>query len=497
METTAPDPECTEGRDEPCRRTIVLERGTHFHLVGIGGSGMSGIAEVLVNLGYQVSGSDLARSPITDRLQALGVRFDEGHDAGYVHDADAVVVSTAVPSDNPEREAAALAGIPVITRGVMLAELAGLKRGVAVVGSHGKTTTTAMIALVLEAAGLDPTAIIGGRLSAFGSNARLGQGPFMVVEADESDGSFLRLSPEIAVLTNIDEEHLDAYDGMEDLENSFVSFAERVSADGCVVACLDDQRLRRLLPRVHGQVVTYGIENRSAHCLARDVTLGPLGSRCRVQIAVGRSRTEVDLQLGVPGRHNLQNALAALSVGVRLDLAPEATAEALALFRGADRRFQVHGEVAGVVVVDDYAHHPTEIQAALDTARLRAPARLRVVFQPHRYSRTIRLLERFGEALAAADEVILTEVYAASEPPIPGATSVAVAEAIKRVSSVPVRLVDSLDQIPALVAADSRSGDLVITLGAGSIGTVAPRIIEALRRDARAGDDRWSEGAAR
>ncbi len=471
----------------------MLERGTHIHLVGIGGIGMSGIAEVLMNLGYHVSGSDLTRSPTTDRLQALGVRFNQGHDAGYVNDADLVVVSTAVPSNNPERGAAAHAGIPVITRGVMLAELAGLKRGVAVVGSHGKTTTTAMIALVLERAGLDPTAIIGGRLSAFGSNARVGQGPFMVVEADESDGSFLRLSPEIAVWTNLDEEHLDAYEGMEDLENAFVSFAERVSADGCVVACLDDQRLRRLLSRVHGQVLTYGIEDRSAQCLARDVTLGPSGSRCRVQIVAGPTPTEVDLQLAVPGRHNLQNALAALSVGVQLALPAKATAETLARFRGADRRFQVHGEVGGVVVVDDYAHHPTEIQAALDTARLRTPARLRVVFQPHRYSRTIRLLDRFGEALAAADEVILTEVYAASEPPIPGATGGAVARAVKRVSSIPVRQVTSLDEIPELVAADSRSGDLVITLGAGSIGTVAPKIVEALRRR---GDNRQNAGTS-
>ena len=463
----------------------MLEPGKHIHFVGIGGIGMSGIAELLFNLGYEVSGSDLRRSSLTDRLQNLGVAFHEGHHARHVDDADLVVVSTAIPPDNSERTAATQAGIPVMARGDMLAELASLKRGLAVVGSHGKTTTTAMIALVLDTAGLDPTAIIGGRVSAFGSNVRLGQGPFIVVEADESDRSFLRLSPEIAVLTNIDEEHVDAYEGMEDLEESFVEFAQRVSRNGCVVACLDDPRLKGLLPRIHGRVLTYGVDDRSAQLSGSELELGPSDSRCRVQIAIGDSTTEVELQLAVPGRHNVQNALAALSVGTQLGLSPDVAAAGLARFTGADRRFQVHGDVDGVVVIDDYGHHPTEISAVVSTARLRSPTRLRVVFQPHRYSRTIRLLERFGEALAAADEVILTDVYPASEAPIPGASAEAVAEAVRHVSSVPVRVVTSLDDIPAVVVADAQPGDVVVTLGAGSIGSVAPRIVEGLQRRAR------------
>ena len=445
---------------------------------------MSGIAELLLTLGYGVSGSDLRRSSLTDRLQSLGVWFHEGHHARYVEDADLVVVSTAVPPDNPERAAATRAGIPVMLRGDMLAELASLRRGLAVVGSHGKTTTTAMIALMLATAGLDPTAIIGGRVSAFGSNARLGQGPFMVVEADESDRSFLRLSPEIAVLTNIDDEHVDAYDGIKDLEDSFVEFAQRVSRNGCVVACLDDPRLRRLLRRVDGRVLTYSVDDRSAQLYGRKVVLGASDSHCSVQIAVGSSTTEVELHLSIPGHHNLQNALAALSVGAQLGLPLAVAAAGLSRFTGADRRFQFHEEVEGVVVIDDYGHHPTEISAVVDTVRLRSPARLRVVFQPHRYSRTIRLLERFGQALAGADDVILTDVYPASERPIPGATAEAIAEVVRRLSSVPVRVVPSLDDIPDVVVADARPGDVVVTLGAGSIGTVAPRIVDRLHRRA-------------
>lgn len=447
---------------------------------------MSGIAEVMVSLGYEVSGSDLERSPATDRLQRLGVRFGEGHDARRVRGADLLVVSSAVPGGNPERVAAERAGIPVMRRGDMLAELTGAKRGVAVAGSHGKTTTTAMIVVALVAAGLDPTAIIGGTVNAFGGNVRLGGGPLMVVEADESDRSFLKLSPEVAVLTNLDEEHLETYGGIDQLEESFVAFAARVPSGGCVVACLDDPRLRRLLPRLRAPVVTFGVDDPAAQVFARDTVLGPDGSRSRVRIA-GGAGMEVELALSVPGRHNVRNALAAIAVGMRLGVSPETFAGALARFRGAERRLQVLGEVGGVVVVDDYGHHPTEIEAVLDTVRLRSPARVRVVFQPHRYSRTIRMLDRFGAALAAADEVMLTEVYAASEPAIPGATAEAVAEAVRRVSSTPVRIVRSLDDVPAVVAAGAKPGDVVVTLGAGSIKTAPPRIVEALRR--RFGND--------
>ena len=460
----------------------VLTRAKHVHLVGIGGIGMSGIAELLVNMGYRVTGSDLSLSPITSRLESLGVKCAEGHDARHLAGAELVVVSTAVPLDNPERVAAGDLGIPLVSRGAMLAELSRLKRTVAVVGSHGKTTTAAMVAVVLEAAGLDPTAVIGGRLSTFGSNARLGRGEFMVVEGDESDQSFLRLAPEIAVLTNIDDEHLDAYDGMADLEAAFLEFAQRTAQRGCVVACTDDPRLRRVVSQVEGRVVTYAIDDVAAQVRGTDIQLEPTRSRFRALVSGEHRDPEmVDVSVASPGRHNVENALAAVAVGTELRIPRDRLELALAGFAGADRRFQVWGEVNGVVVIDDYAHHPTEIAAVLATARLRAPTRLRVVFQPHRYSRTLRLLDRFGEALAAADELILTEVYAASETPIPGATAEAVAEAVARFGRVPVRRVTTLDEVAEVVTRDAQPGDVVVTLGAGSIGTVPSRIIDALR----------------
>ena len=440
---------------------------------------MSGIAELLVNMGHDVSGSDLTSSVITRRLESLGARFNVGHDARNVGDADLVVVSAAVPAENPEWVAAGERGIPVVPRGAMLAELARLKRTIAVAGSHGKTTTTAMVALVLDTAGLDPTAVIGGRVSAFGSNARLGAGALMVVEADESDRSFLRLSPEIAVLTNIDDEHLEAYDGMADLEASFLEFSRRAADDGCVVACTDDPRVRRLVRQVPGRVVACAIDDESADVRASSVELEPTGSRFSVALPTGQS---LDVELTEPGRHNVQNALATIGVAVALVVPTDAVVLALRGFTGADRRFQIHGEVDGVLVIDDYAHHPTEIAAAIDTARLRAPRRLRVVFQPHRYSRTLRLLDRFAEVLGRADELILTEVYAASEAPIRGASAEAVADAVTQTSTVTIRRVSSLDEVVDVVVCDARPGDLVLTLGAGSIGTVPSRIMDALRR---------------
>ena len=442
---------------------------------------MSGLAEVLAGLGHVVSGSDLRMSRVTDRLRRMGIRCSAGHDARYVAGADLVVVSAAVPPDNPERAAALRSGIPVLGRGAMLAELAASKRAVAVAGSHGKTTTTAMVAVVLEAAGLDPTAIVGGTVNAFGGNARLGHGQYMVVEADESDRSFLRLSPEVAVLTNLDEEHLDAYGDIEQLERAFADFAARVPPGGCVVACLDDERLRRLLPGIPARVVTYGLDDPSADLFAAETACGASGSRARVQVRAG-VEAQVELDLGVPGRHNVRNALAAMAVATRLGVAPAATAAALARFRGAERRLQVCGEVGGVVVIDDYAHHPTEIEAVLETVRLRAPNRVRVVFQPHRYSRTLGLVDRFGRALAAADEVVLTPVYPAGESPLPGATAEAVAEAVRRRGSLPVTVIAALDDVPGHVAAASRAGDVVLTLGAGSIAAVPQRILDALRR---------------
>ena len=445
---------------------------------------MSGIAELLVNMGHEVSGSDLASSAVARRLESLGARVSVGHDARNLGHADLVVVSTAIPAENPERTAAVAQGIPVVSRGAMLAELAGLKRTIAVVGSHGKTTTTAMVALVLDTAGLDPTAVIGGRVSAFGSNARIGDGALMVVEADESDRSFLRLSPEIAVLTNIDDEHLEAYEGMADLEASFLEFSQRTAGDGCVVACTDDPRVRRMIRRVPGRVLTCAIDDESADVRASAVELGPTGSRFNVACPSGES---LEVELNEPGRHNVLNALAAIGVAVALEVSMEAVVVALRGFAGADRRFQVCGEVDGVLVIDDYAHHPTEIAAVIDTATLRGPGRLRVVFQPHRYSRTLRLLRQFAEVLGRADELILTEVYAASEAPIDGASAEALADAVMQTSPLPVRRVSSLDEVVDVVVRDARPGDIVLTLGAGSIGTVAARIVDALGHRDREG----------
>ncbi len=459
----------------------VREGARRVHMVGIGGVGMSGIAELLVNLGYDVSGSDLTESSALDRLRAAGAHVTVGHDAGYVGRPDMVVVSSAVPADNPELAEAARRAIPVVSRGAMLAEVAGLRRAIAVIGSHGKTTTTSMVAVILVACGVDPTAIIGGRVGAFGSNARLGRGPFIVVEADESDRSFLHLSPEIAVLTNIDDEHLEAYAGMDDLEQAFAVFASRVPPHGCLVACADDERLRRLTRAATSPVMTYGIDEPTASVRAYDVTLGATGSRCCVSVNTDTARADIELDLRIPGRHNVLNALAAVAVGTQIGADTSVMRDALARFAGVDRRFEVHGEVDGIRVIDDYGHHPTEITAVLETARLGNPRRVVLVFQPHRYTRTRRLLNRFGPALALADTLILTDVYAAGEAPVPGATAAAIAASVAATSPIPIRRVASLDEAVETVVSIARRGDVIVTLGAGSVGQIASRIIELLK----------------
>ena len=466
----------------------MLGRTRHIHFVGIGGIGMSGIAELLANLGYAVSGSDAKASTTTDRLERLGVTVFIGHDPSHVGEADVVVASSAIRSSNPEIVEARRRHVPVIPRAEMLAELMRLRSGIAIAGAHGKTSTTSMVALVLERSGLDPTAVIGGRLSAFGSNARLGSGEWMVAEADESDGSFLKLSPVIAVVTNVDREHLDHYGTFERLCDAFVEFANRVPFYGAVIACLDDAELRALLPRMTRRVVTYGLDADGADLTGRDVALEAFGARCGVDRRTTEGGREAlgDLHLRVPGRHNLQNALAAVAVGEAVGLEFARVAAALSEFHGAERRFQLLGEEDGVMVVDDYGHHPAEIAAALAAARAGLERRLLVVFQPHRYSRTAQLLDEFGRVLAGADEVVLADIYAAGEDPVPGVTVEAVAEAIGRHAPVPVHVARPLDAIPALVAKLSRPGDMVLTLGAGSIGTVGERILQVLR-SARAG----------
>lgn len=457
---------------------MMLGRSRRVHFVGVGGIGMSGIAELLVNLGHAVSGSDAKRSELTDRLANMGARIEVGHDVRHVGDADIVVVSSAIRPDNPEVMEARRRGVPVIPRAEMLAELMRLRYGIAVAGAHGKTTTTSMIALVLERAGLDPTAVIGGRLSAFGSNARLGHGAHMVAEADESDGSFLKLSPTIAVITNIDYEHLETYGSFEKLQDAFLDFANKVPFYGMVVACADDPPLRSLLPRMTRPVVTYGLDAKDSVLTAGDVQLAPFAAT-----AVVRRRGDLlgPLRLHVPGRHNIANALAAIGVALELDVRFDRIAGALEEFRGADRRFQTLGEERGILVIDDYGHHPTEMAAVIAAAR-GLGRRIVVAFQPHRYTRTQRLLDRFGPALEGADEIVLTDIYAAGEDPIPGVTVESLADAIRRATKAPLHLVKPIDDVAPAVAARARRGDVVITLGAGSIGTVGARVLEELRR---------------
>ena len=491
----------------------MLGKTRHVHFVGVGGIGMSGIAELLANLGYVVSGSDEKRSATTDRLSTLGIRVAVGHDAAHVGDADVVVISSAVRPTNPEVAEAARRQIPVIPRAEMLAELMRLKYAIAVAGAHGKTTTTSMIALALERAGLDPTAVIGGRLSAFGSNARLGTGELMVAEADESDRSFLKLFPTIAVITNIDHEHLENYGGFDDLQQAFVDFANKVPFYGAVVACLDDANLAAVVPRMTRRVTTYGLESPDADVTATDVVLGPLSVTATVQrrsrsakasryehpdsrYEQPSSRTSGDasrgsdretlgtLSLAVPGRHNLQNALAAVAVGLELGLTFERIAAGMKDFRGAERRFDVRGEPDGILVVDDYGHHPTEIAAVLAAART-FNRRIVVAFQPHRFTRTASLMDAFGPALSGADHVVLTDIYSAGEDPIPGITLETLAAAVRKSVSAPLDVAPRLDDVVAAVVRAAKPGDVVITLGAGSIGSLPERIIAAIEDRAR------------
>ena len=443
---------------------------------------MSGIAELLANLGYEVSGSDAKPSELTERLARLGVRIARGHDAGQVGSADVVVVSSAIRAGNPEVDEARRRGIPVIPRAEMLAELMRLRYGIAIAGAHGKTTTTSMVALVLERAGLDPTAVIGGRLSAFGSNARLGRGDYMVVEADESDRSFLKLSPAIGVMTNIDREHMESYGSWDALQQAFADFANKVPFYGAAVACVDDRAVRELLPRITRRVITYGFEGHGASVEGRDMTLKAFGSECRVRLGTSSGApTEAGLlRLSVPGRHNLLNALGAVAVGLEVGVPFGRIAAALEEFRGAERRFELRGEERGVMVVDDYGHHPTEIAAVIAAARAGLDRRVVVVFQPHRYTRTRDLLDEFGPALGGADEIVLTDIYAAGEPPLAGVTIEALDDVVRRTGR-PVTLVKALDDVPAAVASIAKPNDLVITLGAGSIGSLPDRILDALR----------------
>ena len=453
----------------------------HVHFVGLGGSGMSGIAEVLLNQGYRVSGSDLKLSPVTERLTGLGAVVREGHAAGNVGDAHVVVTSTAVRADNPEVLEARRRGIPVIPRAEMLAELMRLKYGVAVAGSHGKTTTTSMVALVLDRGGFDPTVVVGGRLNVLGSGARLGRGDFMVVEADESDRSFLKLDPTVAVVTNIDREHLDTYRDLADVQEAFVGFVNKVPFYGAAVVCLDDGPVQDVLPRIERRVITYG-QSPQAQLQARDVRLLPEGSSYQV-VRGGEALGSIELR--VPGLHNVLNSLAAVAVGLDIEVPFETVREALLQFTGVDRRFQVRGEQGGVLVIDDYGHHPSEIRATLEALRGRAGERRTVVlFQPHRYTRTQHLWDDFCRAFHQADVLLLCDIYPASEEPVEGVTAEALAQAIAERGHRHAAWAGDLAAATERLCAQARPGDVVLTLGAGSVWHAGD---ELLRRRAAAG----------
>jgi UDP-N-acetylmuramate--alanine ligase len=453
----------------------VFRKFHRVHFVGIGGSGMSGIAEVLLNLGYTVSGSDAKKSAVTDRLTSLGARTFEGHVAANVAGAEVVVTSTAVKADNPEVMAARKAGVPVIPRAEMLAELMRLKYNVAVAGSHGKTTTTSMCAFVLDRGGLDPTVVVGGRLAVLGSGARLGKGDFMVAEADESDRSFLKLSPTVAVVTNIDREHLDTYRDLADVQDAFLGFVNKVPFYGAAVVCLDDAPVQDILPRIERRVITYGLSPQ-AEVSARNVTLGPAGSQLTV-VTKGQERGA--LSLAVPGAHNVVNALAAVAVGLDLEIPFDHVRAGLEAFTGVDRRFQVRGEAGGVTVVDDYGHHPTEIQATLESlARLAAGRRTVVLFQPHRYTRTKHLWDEFGRAFHKADVVLLADIYSAGEETIEGITSQGLADSMAARGHRGVRYAGDLKAAGQALVDEAKAGDVVLTLGAGNVWSAGDEVLK-------------------
>jgi len=451
----------------------------HIHFVGIGGAGMSGIAEVLVNLGYQVSGSDLAKNGVTDRLAALGARIAIGHAAENIEGANAVVVSTAVRSDNPEVLAARHRRIPIVPRAVMLAELMRLKQGIAIAGTHGKTTTTSLVASVLAAGGLDPTFVIGGRLISAGANARLGTGDFIVAEADESDASFLNLLPVIEVITNIDADHMDTYGhDFARLKQAFIEFTHRLPFYGIAVLCVDDPNVREILPFVSKPIIRYGFaadaQVRAVNVIARDGKM--------YFTAMREDAPSIDIVLNLPGTHNVQNALAAIAIATELEVKDADIQRALAEFNGVGRRFQRYGEIpvnggGSWTLIDDYGHHPVEMAATVAAARGAFPGRrLVLAFQPHRYTRTRDCFEDFVKVLSTVDALVLTDVYAAGEAPIVAADGRALARAIRVAGKVEPVFVETVDEMPAALAAVVRDGDVVITMGAGSIGGVPGRI---------------------
>ena len=438
---------------------------------------MSGIAEVLLNLGYEISGSDVKLSPITERLAAMGARVFEGHAASNLGGARALVVSSAVDDANPEVQEARRLQIPVIPRGELLAELMRLKYGIAVAGSHGKTTTTSLTATILNHAALDPTVVVGGRVGTMGgSNARVGRSDFLLVEADESDGSFLKLAPIIAVVTNVDREHLDHYPTLEAIRAAFLEFVNKVPFYGAVIVCLDDPNVQSLLPEIRRRTITYGT-TAQADVQASDIVCGPFMSEFSLRY---RDADLGRFTLRIPGRHNVLNAMAAIAVAMELEVKPDVIREGLATFSGVDRRFQLRGKERGITVVDDYGHHPTEIRATLDGARVCGFRRIHVLFQPHRYTRTFHLMDEFARSFMQADSVFVMDIYAASEKPIEGVTAESLAERIRQFGHRGAEYVGTLDHgVDALVKA-AGDGDLVLTLGAGNVWQAGDKVLQRL-----------------
>ena len=465
----------------------MFKKYQHIHFVGIGGIGMSGIAEVLLNLGYRISGSDVRRSSITDRLEKLGAKIYEGHDVANIEGAHVLVTSTAVRVDNPEVMAAIQRQVPVIPRAEMLAELMRLKYGIAIAGSHGKTTTTSMVATMLDRAAFDPTVVVGGRVNTLGSNARLGHGDFMVVEADESDKSFLKLSPTIAVVTNIDLEHLDFYHDIDEIRSCFVQFVNKVPFYGSVIICLDDPNIQLIIPQISRRIVTYGLRAH-ADISAADIRVSSQNFTSVFKVR-RNNETLGEITLNVPGEHNVCNALAAVAIGLELEMNFDQIREGLQTYSGTERRFQIKGligadsagEVEGILVVDDYGHHPTEIRATLAAAKT-SGRRLVVLFQPHRYSRTEALFDEFARSFYDAEVVLLADIYAASEDPIPGVSAELLAREIERYGHRNVRYVGGVaEALPALIEL-TRPGDLVLTLGAGNVWRAGEEFLAAMQQ---------------
>lgn len=456
----------------------MYKKNKKIHFVGIGGIGMSGIAELLLNLGYKVSGSDLRLSTITQRLQELGGEIWQGHAAGNIAGADVVVTSTAVANDNPEVMAAIDLGVPVIPRAEMLAELMRLKKfGIAIAGSHGKTSTTSLVGAILAEADLDPTVVIGGKVNSLGTNAKLGEGEFLVAEADESDGSFLHLSPVVEVVTNIDLEHLDYYQDITEIKDVFCQFMAKIPFYGAVILCLDNDNVADILPRVQKRVITYG-RTAQADVRARKITKCGFGTRFEV-LRAGDVLGEIALQF--PGTHNVYNALAAIAVGLELEIDFVTIASALNGFAGVQRRLQIKGEKAGITVIDDYGHHPTEIKATISAIRDAWPERrLVVLFQPHRYSRTQALFKEFCTAFHCADVLMMTEIYPASEVPIPGVDAATLLAAIKERGQRQVYLAPDVASLGSEILPHIKENDVVLTLGAGNVHQAGMELLSLL-----------------